>query len=44
MFFGAIFVHPLPPPAVAQGDGHGPFGVPLADHVFVQLDHDFPGS
>ncbi len=33
-----------PPPAVAQGDGHRPFGIFLADDVAVQLFDDLPGG
>jgi hypothetical protein len=32
------------PPAVAQGQGHGPLGVVLADDVPVQLGHDLSGG
>ena len=30
----------LPPPAVAQGDGHGALGRVLPDDVLVELAHD----
>ena len=33
----------LPPDAVAQGDGHGPLGAGLADHVLVQFADNLPG-
>ena len=47
MFLGATsprmsLAELLPPPAVADGDGHGPLGVVLADDVPVQLGHDLP--
>ena len=32
----------LPPPAIADGHGHGPLGRVLADDVAVQLLHDLP--
>ncbi len=34
----------LAPPAVAQGNGHGPLGVLLPHDIFVQLRHGLPGS
>ena len=37
-----IQLHPAP--AVAQGDGHRPFGFVLADDVFVQLVDNLTGS
>ena len=41
---GPQIIGQLPaPPAVAQGDGHGPLGVGLADDVAVQLGDDLPG-
>ena len=48
MFLGvtccAQIVGELPaPPAVAQGDRHGPLGIGLADDVAVQLGHGLPG-
>ena len=33
----------LPPPAIADGDGHGPLGGVLADDVFVQFGDDLTG-
>ncbi len=35
--------HPHPPPAVAQGNGHGALGGILADDVLVQFLSDFSG-
>ena len=45
MFLGAISPRIsggklLPAPAIANGDGHGPLGVVLADDVPVQLGDD----
>ena len=33
----------LPPPAIADGDGHGPLGGVLADDVFIQFGDDLTG-
>ena len=33
-----------PPPAIAQGDRHGPLGLGLADDVAVQLGDDLAGG
>ena len=41
---GAKLVGELPaPPAVPQGDRHGPLGVGLADDVAIELGDDLPG-
>ena len=49
MFFGMISSASsgselLPPHAVAQRNGHGALGVLLANHVFVELDHNLARS
>ena len=49
MFFGRDLVaqlggQALPPPAVAQGDGHRALGRGLPDDVAVQLRHDLAGG
>ncbi len=36
-----LFGKPLPPPSIADGDGHGTFGVILADDVAVERRDDF---
>jgi hypothetical protein len=43
MFFGDIRWQLLPAHPVSQRDGHRPLGGPLADHMLIQLRHDFPG-
>ena len=49
IFLGAISARMasgklLPPPAIAHGDRHGPFGVLLADDVLIELGHDLRGA
>ena len=39
-----LVVHPLAPPAVAQGDGHRLLGLALPHDVLVQLRHDAAGG
>ena len=39
-----LFVHLGAPPAVAQGDGHRPLGIALADDMLVQFLNDFSGG
>ena len=42
-FTAQRFIHLLPAPAVAQGNGDGAFGIVLAYDVFVQLLDNFAG-
>ncbi len=42
--FGHLRRQFLAADAIAQGDGHGALGLGLADHVLVQLAHDFARS
>ncbi len=42
-FVAHVAFEPLPPPAVANRDRDGPFGVVLADDVAIELGDDLSG-
>ena len=40
-FVAQLWIELLAPPAISQGNGNCPFGIVLADDVFVELFNNF---